>query len=462
MNNFTYVPNKQNSDSDLNVVIGLGYVGLTLALTLASSNQCVLGYDIDNEIVESLAKGKTRVQEPGIQKLLTETLGVNLFPKANFQEFSRPEGVTCNFFLCVSTPRIEGQAGLSTDSIINVVNQLGPILKHGDAVIMRSTVPIGTGKLICELLLRNFGLKSSEDYFYVSAPERTLEGNALSEIKSLPQLIAGMTHDCLVKGESIFQVISNSIVRVSSVEACELAKVAANAYRDYTFAFSNYLAAVSRIQGIDVDDVINSVNTGYKRGNIPNPSPGVGGPCLSKDPYLMDFLPTAYSLDYSPIISARKLNESVPHQLLNFIEAVVPSLNEKYSLSIGLAFKGEPEVKDLRNSTPLQIAKLIDQSSLKSCAVDAVADLNSISILKPEDMTDLELSTVSLFLILNNHKSNLSILEKYVRKNTSLEIWIFDPWRLLNTRTLKWPEKAKVNVITMSKVICLQDQGTNK
>lgn len=448
---------QQSNTQNQNVVIGLGYVGLTLALTLTSSKHCVLGYDHNEKLVTDLAKGKTLVQEPGLQNLLIETLGVKFFPKVSLQEFSRPVGVSCNFFLCVSTPRIEGQVGLSIDSVMEAVNDLGFILKHGDTLVMRSTVPVGSGKFIAEFLLKNFGLKPGVDYFYVSAPERTLEGNALSEIKRVPQLIAGVTHKCLAKGESIFREISDSIVKMSSVESCELAKVAANAYRDYTFAFSNYLAAVSRSKQIDVNDVINSVNMGYQRGNIPNPSPGVGGSCLSKDPYLMDYLPTEYSLEHSPIISARKFNESVPLQLANFIKAVVPALNEKYVMFIGLAFKGEPEVKDLRNSTPVQIANLIDQSCLKACAIDAVANLKSISIFNSEDMSDWELSKVSLFLLLNNHKSNLSILEKYLEKNTNQEVWIFDPWRLINMRTVESLIKVKVNLITMSKVIRLED-----
>lgn len=138
-----------------------------------------------------------------------------------------------------------------------------------------------------------------------------------------------------------------------------MAKISTNAYRDYIFAFSNYLSLLCRNEGIDVDEVINSSNFGYDRSSIPRPSPGVGGPCLTKDSYMMSVIQGDSPSKFSPVVTSRIFNESVLRHIISFLKIKIGSLSQLTAMVIGLAFKGNPEVGDLRNSPSLEISQLL-------------------------------------------------------------------------------------------------------
>ena len=177
---------------------------------------------------------------------------------------------------------------------------------------------------------------------------------------------------------------------------------------------------------MDVNEIVDNANFGYLRNSIPKPSPGVGGPCLSKDPYLLGNLKDG-DLS-SPIFAARKVNESMTEYVFKHLAEKIPKIHSLETLMIGLAFKGIPETNDTRNSPSLELAHLYSKQGKQILGWDAVVETTTI----PASFLPLKASSKpQVFLIMNNHESNVEKLLSLLRDNKS-KIWIFDPWRLIS------------------------------
>jgi UDP-N-acetyl-D-mannosaminuronic acid dehydrogenase len=413
-----------SSHRDRLVVIGLGYVGLTLALAASSAGMSVVGIDSDYQKIESLKRKKSYISEPGIENLLNELVESDFYPRHTLFEMARAPGQSWNFILCVPTP-LTRDFNLDTTYIKQAINDLLPYFQIGDSVILRSTVPIGTTREIAVMIEKELGWSVGTDFYAISAPERTVEGNALYELRELPQILGGVTANCAQHGYDLFQKISKRLVPVSSSEVSETIKITSNAFRDYTFGFSNYLTKVAQSYDLDVNEIIDNANFGYLRNSIPKPSPGVGGPCLSKDPYLL--CNSGFTNLDSPVYAARKVNESMTQYVYNHLAEKIPSLLTLEILIIGLAFKGAPETNDMRNSPSIELAELFFKEGKRLFGWDAVVESSTIpSIFLRPKIT----SRPQVFLILNNHENNVQKLNTLLVGNNE-KIWIFDPWRLI-------------------------------
>jgi nucleotide sugar dehydrogenase len=413
-----------SSHRDRLVVIGLGYVGLTLALAASSAGMSVVGIDSDYQKIESLKRKKSYISEPGIENLLNELVESDFYPRHTLFEMARAPGQSWNFILCVPTP-LTRDFNLDTTYIKQAINDLLPYFQIGDSVILRSTVPIGTTREIAVMIEKELGWSVGTDFYAISAPERTVEGNALYELRELPQILGGVTANCAQHGYDLFQKISKRLVPVSSSEVSETIKITSNAFRDYTFGFSNYLTKVAQSYDLDVNEIIDNANFGYLRNSIPKPSPGVGGPCLSKDPYLL--CNSGFTNLDSPVYAARKVNESMTQYVYNHLAEKIPSLLTLEILILGLAFKGAPETNDMRNSPSIELAELFFKEGKRLFGWDAVVESSTIpSIFLRPKIT----SRPQVFLILNNHENNVQKLNTLLVGNNE-KIWIFDPWRLI-------------------------------
>jgi UDP-N-acetyl-D-mannosaminuronate dehydrogenase len=203
------------------------------------------------------------------------------------------------------------------------------------------------------------------------------------------------------------------------------------------------LAIIAQKYDIDVNDLIQNANSGYSRNNFPKPSPGVGGPCLTKDPY---FMPSLNSENQSPIFTARKFNESMPKFVIEFLLQKIGSDLFKYEIAIvGLAFKGNPETNDLRNSVSIEVSEILKGKKCFLTYYEASFENSEQPIQFPE------MSNPKIFLILNNHSKNVDIVLNSVSKTSHKEIYIFDPWRLITLNLLKnLNEKVKLKYLTLS------------
>jgi len=427
---------------DIIVVVGLGYVGLTVAVALAKSRFNVVGVDINTEKIKELNNCKSPIHEKELDDLLKKYTHKNLNFFIKPQEIPRHTGQSHIFILCLPTELDINKKELNLHALRNFINTLIPNLNQGDTVIIRSTVPVGTGSEIIREIEYQKKWKVGSDFFFLHAPERTVEGNALVEIYELPQVIGGATSACNKKGLELFSEICKIVIPVSSIETAELIKVTGNAFRDYIFAFSNQLAEVARSYNINIDEVIEKSNLNYPRSHIPSPSPGVGGPCLTKDSYFF----TETSSAINPIIAARKYNESVPKQIVNQVLKYTPRRN--LAICVGLAFKGNPPTNDTRNSTNIEIKDLFKNYFEKVLEWDAVLNLNYSDKFH---FANNNLKGLNLLAVLNNHPNNIEFAQEVILKAESTSLCVFDPWRLIKIEKIEVNSKiGHIDYLTMS------------
>jgi len=436
-------------------IIGMGYVGLTLALAIESHGRKVIGIDNNEVLIKALKQGSSHIYEPGIDNLLNVAVKRNLRLLSHVEEISRNEGFRCSFILCLPTPLDNVDDSINTKFMWEAIYKIKDCIQRGDSLVMRSTVPVGFGRRVIAYLESELGWKVGDDFHYISAPERTVEGDAISEISRLPQLIGAATKECLDYGTLILKDTCPILVPVSNIETAELCKITSNAYRDYTFAFANHMALVSQEHSIDIDELIHASNFGYPRSTIPSPSPGVGGPCLSKDPYLLKTSFDSKS-QLSPIVWARRLNQIMPTRIVEFLENKIEKLSAKEVLVIGIAFKGKPAVKDLRNSTSLEILSELRPKVKRAHVFDAICDLSSlldqgVSVIESDvDLNSIEIDP-DVILILNNHELNAKSVDAILSKSQKENVYIFDPWRTVNPLSRFVSTKVKqINYINMS------------
>lgn len=414
-------------------VVGLGYVGLTLALVLADQGYLVTGVDNNSQRIHALQQSESYIHELGLQELLRKQIG------KNFRVSDQIPSHADVFIISVGTPVEVDSSGRKIPSLHyleSAVNQVAERLKPGNLVVLRSTVPVGTCRDIVKKLLEDkTGLVCGLDFHLSFAPERTAEGKALKELRSLPQIIGGFNSDSLESTAAIFREVTPTLVKVDSLEEAEMAKLINNSFRDYIFAYANQVALIASHFNINIVDVIHAANEGYPRDPVPLPSPGVGGPCLTKDPYIFAHVAESVSLDSSIFSTGREINISMHKHivsgLINQLQLLGKSLSNCKILICGLSFKGNPETGDLRDSTSVEIAMMIKKHIPVIYGFDAVAS--------KEDIRALDLYPVSLpegfneidaVLFLNNHKSFDRIDAFAMVRAMNEKPIVYDAWNL--------------------------------
>lgn len=415
------------------VVFGMGYVGLTLAVSLANNGHMVTGIDIDPNLVKNLNDGLSHIHERG----LTEMLRV-VQRKGNFEVRETLDqhrrGI---YIIAVGTP-LDAEGKPDFMALKSVAKTIGGRLKHGEQIMLRSTVPAGTTRgLVLPILEEESGLTAGKDFHLAFAPERTLAGQALVELRTLPQIVGGLTASCTNKAATFWASLTPSVVQVENIEAAEIVKLANNTFRDLSFAFANELALLSDEYNLDAFDVIAAANHGYTRNPIPRPSPGVGGYCLTKDPILL-----CSSFDGSePLLNlgnaGRQVNEKTAAYPIEVVHRFAQRLGRKIGevkvLIMGLAFKGEPETNDIRGSVSLDVARSLAAAGAAVSVWDAVIGEEEVRALGFEAAPDADAAVraADAVLILNNHRNNVraGFTDGTPQETPKL---IFDGWSLLN------------------------------
>ena len=388
------------------VAVGLGYVGLTLALVLAEEGFRVTGVDVDAQKVERLGRGESHVHELGLPELLREQL------RSNFAVSTSMPDDGDVYVVAVGTPvKLMGREVPEPDleMLRRAAEMVGQHLRPGSLVILRSTVPIGsTRRVVLPVLEAASGLQGGTDFHVAFAPERTAEGKALQELRQLPQIVGGLNEDSVEATAALFRELTPAIVRVESLEAAEMAKLLNNSFRDLIFAFANEATRIAAPFNIDVVETIRAANRGYPRDPIPLPSPGVGGPCLTKDPYIFAAGRDESGLAESLSVHGRRVNEAmhawVAEAVLDRLVALGKEPAQSTILICGLAFKGRPETGDLRASPSIAIAKRLAEHIGRIYGHDPVASAEAIRAegLEPAELPDA-FADADAVLFLNNH-----------------------------------------------------------
>jgi UDP-N-acetyl-D-mannosaminuronic acid dehydrogenase len=338
---------------DRNVcIVGLGYVGLTLAVAMADNGFQIDGIEIRSDVLERLKRMKPHFFEPRLEDKLTRVMKRGVFRPASSID---PGTQSTVFIITVGTP-------LSADGLVQLQyierasHEVATVLKDGDLVILRSTVKVGTARNIVKPILAATGKR----FQIAVCPERTLEGQALLELNNLPQIIGADNSETSHRCAQLFGILTPTTVTVSSLEAAEVVKLIDNTYRDVSFGFANEVAALCSRLGVSASEVISAGKLGYPRTNVAMPGP-VGGPCLEKDPHILAQSAQELGVEMRITKAARAINEFQPASSIELISAHVANMaafssQPKIAL-LGLAFKGVPATDDLRGTMALPILK---------------------------------------------------------------------------------------------------------
>ncbi len=421
-------------------VVGLGYVGLTLGLTLADLGFKVKGFDTNKAVADSIRKSKPHFFEQGLDRLLKDHLNKNFRMVDDFEGGNNADV----YFIAVGTPLdVSHKPGLHY--LEGAATTIGKILKHGDAVILRSTVPLGsTRNSVIPILEKESGMKAGDDFLVAFAPERTIEGKALEELRRLPQVIGGINRASCDLVTSIFNFMSNSTIVVDSLEAAEMVKLVNNTYRDVSFAFANEVALISQQWGIDTKQVIEAANYGYERSRVPMPSPGVGGYCLEKDPFI--FIDSAKKKGYEPLLArdARRVSDMmidfVADGIISFLKKEKKGAKNSKIALLGFAFKGKPITSDVRGSTTVILTKKLQHAGYKNIhGYDAAARKEDIVMHDVTHAPTLQkaFAQADVIAVMNNHPEFETLDIRGFLAKTKKPVLFFDTWSLYDADEVK-------------------------
>jgi len=418
-------------------IVGMGYVGLTLAIALSDIGFNVSGFDSNANLVKKLKKGKTHFYEQGLQKYMDHLMGKQIRMATKIEEVRGSV-----YIVTVGTPMIKPQMVPNKQHALDALKGIGKVLKHGDLVILRSTVPIGFCRNeAIPALEKASGLKVGKDFYLAYAFERTTEGRALKELRTNPQIIGGYDGKSTELAARLFNCLTHSVIDVESLEAAEMCKLIDNSFRDHLFAFINQIVPLAEDLKLDLCKIVDAVNHGYHRNSVPKPSPGVGGACLSKDPYILNVAFQERGLDSTLITGARKINESGPMHVKKKLERMLKSVKKDIRTArifiVGLAFKGNPVTSDLRESTSLWFLDLLPNKK-NICAYDPVVDEEAIRQLGIEPVTLPQgFKGADAVIFLNNHQSYLDIDVFQMTKRMNAPAVFIDTWHLFEPFDLK-------------------------
>ena len=419
-------------------VVGLGYVGLTLAVAMADAGFRVTGTEIRDSVLSMLEQGEPHFHEPGLAEKLRRVIASGMLRCVKHIPADYDGTV---FIITVGTP-LDARGRTRLDMVENVSREVASRLKTGDLVIMRSTVKLGTTRKIVTPILD----AARVAYELAFCPERTLEGRALVELRQLPQIVGGMTLAAGVRAAQVFQFLTPTVVKVSDVETAEMIKLVDNAQRDVMFAYANEIARACDAVGISAVEVINAGKLGYPRTTLARPGP-VGGPCLEKDPHIFCEGLRERGLEPEITAAARRVNERQPEEAVAHVADTLRVLGVPENpvvTMLGLAFKGEPATDDLRGTMARPVYEALKRRFPQATyrAYDAVvspADVQAFG-LTPCGSLEAALADAHLAVIMNNHPVFATMPLSELAHRMARPALIYDFWNCFDTRDLPLPE----------------------
>ncbi|WCG22714.1 nucleotide sugar dehydrogenase [Vagococcus lutrae] len=329
-------------------VIGLGYIGLPTSLMLASHKNKVVGTDINTNLVNKLNKGEITFEEEGLQDLFSKALKENI-------TFSTEYIKTDFYIVTVPTPYIKKSKKIDSQFVQEAVKQIIEVCEPETILIIESTVSPGTIDKSIRPLLK----ESLKKIHLVHAPERILPGNMINELRFNPRTLGVDDKETGEKVKQVYKSFCEADIVLTDIRTAEMSKVIENTYRDVNIAFANELANIARFDNLDVYEIIKIANM-HPRVNILNPGPGVGGHCISVDPW---FLVGDYPEQTKLIATARSINDSRPLEVLKRINSIMKENNITDNDRVGVyGLTYKQDVDDIRESPTLQMFNYMEES----------------------------------------------------------------------------------------------------
>jgi UDP-N-acetyl-D-glucosamine dehydrogenase len=362
-------------------IIGLGYVGLPLAVAFAEAGHDVVGVDTDSRRLERLRRSESDIEDIPSERLR------KVAPRFTATGEHEQLGACDAVLICVPTP-LANQREPDLSYVLDATRSVYRILREGQLVVLESTTYPGTTRERLRPILEESGLTAGRDFNLAFSPERIDPGRTDYTVRTTPKVVGGLTEACTRRAAELYGLICDEVIEVSSPEAAELEKLLENIFRSVNIALVNELAILCDRMGIDIWEVVDAAAT-KPFGFMPfEPGPGMGGHCLPVDPFYLSFKAREYDFPTEFIELAGKINQNQPHFCVEKVQRALNDagkpVNGSRVLLLGVAYK--PGVGDLRESPALKIARLLRELG---------ADLAYHDPHVPE-LSDLGLSSVSL------------------------------------------------------------------
>lgn len=327
-------------------VIGLGYIGLPTACTFAAHGIDVLGVDTNPQVIETLQSGGLHLHEPGLQEIVDAAFRSG---KLRVSSGAAPADA---FIIAVPTP-IRTDKSSDLRAVIAAAESIVNCLQPGNLVVLESTSPPRTTTDVVVPILERSGLKAGTDFYVAYSPERVLPGQILRELVENARVIGGIDRSSAEAGRDLYGVFVRGEIVLADATTAEMVKLMENTFRDVNIAVANEFSRLADSFGVDVWQAIEIANR-HPRVNILNPGPGVGGHCISVDPwFLVEAAPELTAL----IRTAREVNDRQPEFVVELVRRALGTLIGKRIAVLGLAYK--PNVDDLRESPAVEVAQLL-------------------------------------------------------------------------------------------------------
>jgi UDP-N-acetyl-D-glucosamine dehydrogenase len=335
-------------------IIGLGYVGLPLAVAFAEEGCDVVAVDVDARKIDAIEAGSSYIEDVPSERLAG--LRERIHATTRYARLAKTDAV----IICVPTPLTRNREP-DLSALVDATRGLAEVLQAGQLVVLESTTYPGTTRERVAPLLEESGLAAGRDFHLAFSPERVDPGRTDFTLRNTPKVLGGLTEACFTAAEALYCLICDSLVRVSSPEAAELTKLLENIFRSVNIALVNELAMLTDRMGIDIWEVVEAAATkpyGFMRFE---PGPGMGGHCLPVDPFYLSWRAREFDMATEFIELAGKVNQQMPYHC---VEKAQRALND-----VGLSVKGariavlgvsyKPGVGDIRESPALKIIELL-------------------------------------------------------------------------------------------------------
>jgi len=349
---------KAKDRSALFGIVGLGYVGLPLAMELVRAGYRVLGFDISKRVVDGLNAGRSHIQDIASDAVANAVSAGKFSATTDLSRLSEPDAIS----IAVPTP-LSKTKDPDVSYVLSATESIKKTLRRGQLVILESTTYPGTTRELMLPALESTGLKVGEDFFLAFSPERVDPGNPKYNTRNTPKVVGGLTPNCLQVTVALYEPAIEHIVSVTSTEAAELVKILENTFRSVNIGLVNEMAIVCDKLGVDVWEVIDAAATkpfGFMKFT---PGPGVGGHCIPLDPHYLAWKMRTLNYRTRFIELAGEINAEMPEY---WVARVADKLNDQGKavrgstvLVLGVAYK--KDIDDIRESPALDVIRLLEQ-----------------------------------------------------------------------------------------------------
>lgn len=405
-----------NNNKNKITLFGLGHIGLPTASLFAKNGLPVMGVDINSKNVDKINSGISPIMEPGLNELVKEVVTKNLLSATT-------DGVKAakdsNIMIVIVPTPVDQNKCSDLSAVISACETISKGLNKNDLVIIESTIPPYTCENVVIPILEKSGLKAEEDFGVAYTPERALPHNTIYEMTHNARVIGGINEISSENAASLYKKItSGKVITVKNLATAEMVKLMENTYRDTNIALANEFAIICEALNIDALDAIDAANF-HPRVNIHSPGPGVGGHCLSIDPYFIVEMAKMKGISAKLIKTARDINEYMPHHVAQMVEDNLDYVGKPISCSkigvLGIAYKGN--VADIRETPSEPLINDLIGKGAEVLAHDPYVNKDIIHNMGAEPVELEEALNCDCVVLMTDHDTYRKITPEMVRSS---------------------------------------------